>query len=235
MARRKHRKRSRHDKPVSVHERPTLNPAALSSAPPVAMSIAPDPEDIFFAEPTPTDFVLDEEPSENAKRVSAMTMRASTSRFLPMVKIVVTACAVLIFAGGIRSAVARSHNNEGWAKKSVTTANERAATSAPMPENLAGSAIGHSSPEEAPPGIDAIASRDKTNASQAKLEHGAVKASIDLGEEAVKLDPTSARAWLVLGAAYQQRGDVKNAWRCYHACVDLGEEGKDRAECASML
>jgi cytochrome c-type biogenesis protein CcmH/NrfG len=223
MARKKHRKRARREKSaVSVHDRPTLNPSA---------------EDIYFAEPTPTDFTLVEETSELTKRAlaSAAATRASRSRFLPMVKIVVTACTVLIFAGGIRSAVARSHRDESWAKKSSTTANHSAATSPPMPVNLARSEIATATPETAPLAFDAVASREKTNESQAKLEHGAVKASIDLGEEAVKLDPTSARAWLVLGAAYQQRGDIKNAWRCYHACVDRGTEGKDRAECASML
>lgn len=236
MARKKHSKRARREKSAaSVHERPTLRPSANPSAPPVAMSIAPDAEDIFFAEPKPTDFTLAEETSEHAKRVfaAAAATRANRSRFLPMVKIVVTACTVLIFAGGIRSAVARSHRDESWAKKSTQTANQYAAASPPMPANSAGSEIAET--EEAPPGFDPIASRDKANESQMKLEHGAVKASIDLGEEAVKLDPTSARAWLILGAAYQQRGDIKNAWRCYHACVDRGGEDKDRAECASML
>jgi Flp pilus assembly protein TadD len=80
---------------------------------------------------------------------------------------------------------------------------------------------------------DPIAAAELTKKSQAKPVIGAVKASIEFGEDAVRLDSANAQAWLVLGAAYQQRGDVKNAWRCYHACVDQGKaagQEKARAE-----
>ena len=231
MGRKKHRNRARREHPaLSVHERPTLNP----SAPPVALSIAPDPEAIFFAEPTPEPMVLTDETAERVKRITFASSRSPGSRFLPMVKIVVTACALLIFVGGVRSAVAHSHRADQGSTRSISNS-PAAAASPPTPVNSAVfEAATNSPPPDSTSDVDPILAREKTNASQAKLEVGAVKASIDLGEEAVRLDPTSARAWLVLGAAYQQHADTKNAWRCYRTCTNQGE-GKERVECASML
>jgi hypothetical protein len=197
----------------------------------VAISIAPDPEEIFFAEPTLEPVAIADQTTESVKHVVLAPSPTDRSRFFPMVKIIVTACALVILVGGVRSAVARSHR-DNWTPRA--TPNLAAAASPPSPVNLADSEASNDLPPPVSTSTDPILSREKTIASQAKLEVGAVRASIDLGEEAVLLDPTSARAWLVLGAAYQQRGDLRNAWRCYHACVDQGV-GKDRAECASML
>jgi Flp pilus assembly protein TadD len=61
-----------------------------------------------------------------------------------------------------------------------------------------------------------------------------VALSIELGERAVQLDPTDADSWLVLGAAYMQRGDNKNARRCFSSCVKEATSGA-RRECAAML
>jgi tetratricopeptide (TPR) repeat protein len=71
-------------------------------------------------------------------------------------------------------------------------------------------------------------------ASRFALERGRLGDSVAAGERAVALDPADAEAWLVLGAAYQQRGDATNARRCYKACVDQARRGP-RSECASLL
>ena len=42
----------------------------------------------------------------------------------------------------------------------------------------------------------------------------------------------AARA--ILGAAYQQKGDWKDARRCYKSCLDEAVRGP-KAECAAML
>jgi hypothetical protein len=70
--------------------------------------------------------------------------------------------------------------------------------------------------------------------SRGALERGSVGDAIGSGERAVALDPGDAEAWLILGAAYQQRGDAKNATRCFKACVDQGKRGP-KSECAAML
>ncbi len=57
-------------------------------------------------------------------------------------------------------------------------------------------------------------------ASRLALERGRTAASIEAGEHAVRLDPLDADAWLILGAAYQQKGDLAEARRCYKACAE---------------
>jgi len=70
--------------------------------------------------------------------------------------------------------------------------------------------------------------------SRSALESNRIGVAVEAGERAVKLDPTDGEAWLILGAAYQQRGDPTNARRCYRACVAQGRRGP-RNECAQML
>jgi hypothetical protein len=74
----------------------------------------------------------------------------------------------------------------------------------------------------------------ETAIAQSALERGRVGAAIEAGERAVALDPADGNAWLLLGAAYQQKGDMKDARRCYKACVDQASRGP-RRECAAML
>jgi Flp pilus assembly protein TadD len=70
--------------------------------------------------------------------------------------------------------------------------------------------------------------------SRGALEWGKMGDAITAGERAVALDPTDAEAWLILGAAYQQKGDSKNAVRSFRACMDEGKRGP-KNECAAML
>jgi hypothetical protein len=94
-------------------------------------------------------------------------------------------------------------------------------------------------PAEASAGTETIAPDPREalrqkKASQAALERGRIAISIEAGESAVLLDPLDADAWLVLGAAYQQKGDLAQARRCYKACVQRGQRG-NRSECLAML
>jgi len=75
--------------------------------------------------------------------------------------------------------------------------------------------------------------REREHARSA-LEQGNVKASIEAGEHSVALDPTDAESWLILGAAYQESGDVADARRCFRACIDQGTRGP-RSECVQLL
>jgi tetratricopeptide (TPR) repeat protein len=76
--------------------------------------------------------------------------------------------------------------------------------------------------------------QEKKQGSQQALEKGKVALSIELGERAVELDPTDGDSWLILGAAYMQRADIKNARRCFSSCIKQATSGQ-RKECAAML
>jgi hypothetical protein len=77
------------------------------------------------------------------------------------------------------------------------------------------------------------ASRARETA-RAALERGALREAISAGERSVALDGTDGESWLILGAAYQQGGDLVSARRSYRACIDQGRRGP-RSECAQML
>jgi hypothetical protein len=100
-------------------------------------------------------------------------------------------------------------------------------------------------PQQAPEGANAAADpasaevdpeqakKEKTT-SRVALERGKLADAIAAGERAVALDPTDGESWLILGAAYQTKGNAKDARRCYKACVEQGKRGP-RGECGAML
>jgi hypothetical protein len=103
-------------------------------------------------------------------------------------------------------------------------------TPAPAASAVEGTAPAPSTTAVAPAGAGATKERE---ASRFALERGDLGAAIAAGERSVTLDPTDGEAWLVLGAAYQARGDLTQAKRCYRACVDQGRRGP-KAECRAM-
>jgi hypothetical protein len=70
--------------------------------------------------------------------------------------------------------------------------------------------------------------------SQNRLDRGDAKSAIEAGERSVSVDPSDAEAWLLLGAAYQQVGDLRNASRAFSACLKDATRG-DKSDCAAML
>jgi Flp pilus assembly protein TadD len=77
------------------------------------------------------------------------------------------------------------------------------------------------------------ATREKSR-SQAALESGRLGEAIASGERSVQLDPGDAEAWLILGAAYQSKGDLKGATRAFRGCLDQANRGP-KGECAAMV
>ncbi len=75
---------------------------------------------------------------------------------------------------------------------------------------------------------------EERGASRDALEHRKFALSIEAGERSVALDPTDAEAWLVLGAAYQERGQLGEARRCYKTCLVKATWGP-RTECRELL
>jgi hypothetical protein len=86
----------------------------------------------------------------------------------------------------------------------------------------------------APAAPDTAPALEAKVAAQRALEHGQVSQAITLGERSVELDPTDAESWLILGAAYLQRGSFKDARRCFSSCVKDATHGA-RRECAALL
>ena len=65
------------------------------------------------------------------------------------------------------------------------------------------------------------------------FERGDVGAALRAGQLAVELDPGDAQAWLVLGAAQQQRGQVAAAKKTFRDCVKQARRGP-RDECLAL-
>ncbi len=89
-------------------------------------------------------------------------------------------------------------------------------------------------PSDTPaPELDPKAAAKEKNTCRSSLERGKLADAIEAGERSVALDPTDSEAWLILGASYQEKGDMKNARRSYKACLDQGKRGP-KYECAAM-
>jgi Flp pilus assembly protein TadD len=69
---------------------------------------------------------------------------------------------------------------------------------------------------------------------RALLERRKLSEAIEAAERSTVLDPTDGEAWLILGAALQEKGDLANARRAYASCVKEGKKGP-RNECANLL
>jgi hypothetical protein len=86
----------------------------------------------------------------------------------------------------------------------------------------------------APPDVSPRAAADAKRDSQRALDRGKVSDAIEAGEESVALDPTDADAWLILGAAYQEKGRYADARRCFETCAEQARRGS-RWECRALL
>ncbi len=107
------------------------------------------------------------------------------------------------------------------------------AAPAPAPSAAEGEAAPTATDTAEAPAPDPKEAAKAKRASQAALERGKIAAAIEAGEQSVSLDPTDAEAWLILGAAYQEKGDQKNARRSFKSCLEQGKRGP-RWECAQM-
>jgi hypothetical protein len=129
------------------------------------------------------------------------------------------------------------------AEAKAAPAEASAASSAPSAPVAAAPAAAASAAAASAPGagsggsavaLSGMSADDAKHASQAALEKGHTADAIEAGERSVALDPTDAEAWLILGAAYDQRADFAKAKRCFKSCVDQATHGP-RGECAALL
>ncbi|MDF2695456.1 MAG: hypothetical protein K0S65_3839, partial [Labilithrix sp.] len=104
------------------------------------------------------------------------------------------------------------------------------ATTAPAPvETVAVAATADTTAEP----VTGDAKEEKSKA-RSLLEKRKIADAIEAGERSVKLDPSDGESWLILGAAYQEKGNMVEARRAYASCVKEAHTGP-RNECAKML
>jgi cytochrome c-type biogenesis protein CcmH/NrfG len=141
----------------------------------------------------------------------------------------------------VAAAAAEANAANPWVLAAVSEV--PVASSAPtiQPWEVAVASVSAAAPSKAPPASapeesqsDAVQAGKNKKEAQAALERGQAADSIDAGERSVALDPSDGEAWLILGAAYQSKGDIKAARRCFRSCIELGKRG-DRSECLAML
>ena len=101
------------------------------------------------------------------------------------------------------------------------------------PAEPAAAATPKAEEKPAEPDTKVDAKAEKT-ASRRALESGKLDAAIAAGERSVAADAEDGEAWLILGAAYQEKGKIGEARRCYTACLKQGKRGPI-GECAAML
>jgi hypothetical protein len=203
-----------------------------------------------------------EEAEENvdakARRKADPNVARRREKFAGYVKIAVAGAAIVCLAAIGRSAMHSSAKPPAPAAQTIAAeatptppppVTEKAAepVAAPTPppeakpeekpaEPTAAPAEAADAAAEAPTKAEEIAGDAKEELKKAKaaLERSKIPLAIEAGERSVALDPTDGEAWLILGAAYQEKGDMTNARRCYTSCVKEGKTGP-RMECQKML
>jgi hypothetical protein len=120
------------------------------------------------------------------------------------------------------------------APSALETAPGASAAPPSAPSDQAPAAPATATQAEQPSEPDPVQAGKEKTASRIALERGRLAAAIEAGERSVALDPTDGEAWLILGAAYQEKGNAKDARRCYKTCLEQAKRGP-RGECAAML
>lgn len=185
---------------------------------------------------------------ERVRRSLAPEAVARRARYARMVRLAVVGGLVVCVAALARTLVAPRavgpSSTTSFAAPpppAVAEATPEAPAAAPAPPApAAASAEPAASPE---PAASAAAAADAANPAaalaaknraRAALEANKLVDAIAAGEASVALDPTDGEAWLLLGAAYQEKGNAVEARRCYVSCSKLGKRGPV-GECQAML
>lgn len=249
--------------PVSSEiERPhvvsIVTPGELSIPPMGDLSVEPIAER-FFSEGELAAAGGDEEDEswsaapDNAQRKSLPHVVERRQRFSRYVRWAVSGAAVVCLAALARTAIIphrapSASAGAGAAKTAIqveavalpTQPTDAVAVAAPVvaPESVQAPKVdvpAAVAPAEAPKAAtgDKTAPQEKVDARR-NLERGKLVEAIEAGERSVALDPQDGEAWLLLGAAYQEKGKNAEARRCYKACLSEGKRGP-LGECRAML
>jgi tetratricopeptide (TPR) repeat protein len=201
---------------------------------------------------------------DKAKRKAEPAVVERRARFARYVKWAVAAAGVLCLAAVARTsmtsksappppvaATERAPTSEPAVPKAAepaatpaTTTTERVAREAPPPaaaptESPSATAAptaesAATSTPESPAALVTGDAKEEKKKARMLLEQRKVAEAIEAGERGVARDPTDGEAWLILGAAYQEKGNIAAARRAYASCLKEGKSGP-RHECAKML
>jgi hypothetical protein len=201
----------------------------------------------FFSSHPPAPLEVSDEPLEDERAIDVRRSRvppARRARHLRIVKASVLLCAFLCVAAGFRVVVTGARSAVGSAPPlaalTMTTARAESspavATVAAPPPPVAAPAQEVAAAAAPTSSVDARwpDSRAATRAAVAALESHHVEDAIAAAQAATVLDPGNGEAWLLLGAAYQDRGKLPEAIDAYRNCKTQGRSDP-RGECRAML
>jgi hypothetical protein len=223
--------------PIAFEAPRVVEPVASAegSIPPV------DLDSRFFATDAHHHEVDDEHEERDPRMVLKLAPAAAKRRaqFQRYVKLAVGAASVLCLAALVKVAVAHNHEEPVVRRASASMQVAPPPPAAPVATETApavapAEAVAEPTPEPAvATEPDPKAAAKEKHASQLALERGKAADAVEAGERSVALDPSDAEAWLILGAAYQEKGDVANARRSFKSCLVEGKRGP-KWECAQM-
>lgn len=181
---------------------------------------------------------------DKASRKSDPLVIERRARFSRYVKWAVAGAAVLCVAAIGRTAVTSSRAPLATASKQALVAEPlaqpeaKAAPAAVLPQTVAPSeeaqnaAAEPAAAEQTEP-VTGDAKEEKEKARKL-LEQRKIADAIEAADRSVKLDSSDGEAWLILGAAYQEKGNMVEARKAYASCVSDAKTGP-KQECAKML
>lgn len=192
---------------------------------------------------------------EEARRGADPAIARRRERLVRLVKWSVGACAAVCLVAISRTLVAPQTSLVPMRTAAAVVVTPNAASEAPVASKAAAPAAAPvvvdppPAPAAAAPVVEArtaapaaesssvvltVDAKEEKARSRALLEMGKIAEAIGAGERSVAVDPTDGEAWLILGAAYQESGNMAEARRAYAACRKEGKTGP-RGECAKML
>ena len=232
------RAKARTSKAPKAGTRPSLKPKAPRST---KKKQTTDIDERFFAEgdtaSLPVVAFPTDERDDLALPVGSMVPPERRRALLKRVGTVVGVCAVLCLAAvgrrsfGNDSSLARDHRAQVVAAAAAPPAAEPVAApvvpAIPAPPPVAAVA-------EVVPAAPTKSGNEEKEDARRSLERGRVQDAIDSAGRSTALDPTDADAWLLLGAAYMEKGKASDARTAFTSCAKEATKGPLR-ECQSML
>jgi hypothetical protein len=189
----------------------------------------------FFSSHPPDAREPDEELVVDPRR--SLVSPARRTRNLRIVKASVLVCAVLCLAASLRVVSARAHDEVRSQLPAMVQVEAPAPAPAPVPVATRPAEPAPLVAEVAPaPTVDPRwpDARAARRAAVVALEARRVDEAVAAATAATVLDATDGEAWLLLGAAFQDRGKLSDAIDAYRKCR-LHGRSDPRGECGAML
>ena len=224
-------------------EKPVVDEETIPPAGDLAVSVVAEQ---FFSEGdlsrharADADDDLDSLANEKAQRKSDPDVVKRRAKFAKYVTWAVGVSAALCLVAVVRTtfssssksiaaANAASVKTEMAAKPPVAAAPQPVAPVAPKAAEPAAAPVAPAEP--AKPVVTGDIKEEKAKV-KAALDKNKLADAIEAGERAVAIDETDSEAWLLLGASYHQKGDLKEAQRAYKSCLEKGNKDKFQREC----